>query len=202
MSVWGVDSPNCPPSPLYTICSSVKTPSKTRLATSLHVACAAAFTSAFSPSTPPLHPPSLPCTGLHPGFHNNKQGRGGEGLFTPCTVKSSQGPVKSFMISLLNLSRNHFRFYTKEKMNVKVIMQFEIPKRHRFKTYIMYWYGPTGFGGGRGKRGALVEKDKGPMAKKFCYNKSLMETLLRRRRQKNGTNMILFFFNCPFLDMY
>ena len=52
-------------------------------------------------------------------------------------------------------------------------MEFEVLKRHiQGLHYGLTW--STGFCGKRGKIGGIVEKCKGPMAKKCCCNKILM----------------------------
>jgi hypothetical protein len=58
-----------------------------------------------------------------------------------------------------NSSWDHFRLH--QEKHVIVIMEFEVPKSY-FKAYIIHWHGPNNLCGGRGKRGALVGKGKGP----------------------------------------
>ena len=84
-----------------------------------------------------------------------------KGLFTPWTMKSSQGPVK-FVIGCW-IRPGTTSVYTKEKM-------WEWPRSLRPPKDIfeglhhpLIW--SNGFCGGRLKRGALVEKRKGPWEK-------------------------------------
>jgi hypothetical protein len=82
-----------------------------------------------------------------------------KGLCTPWTMKSSQGPVKSW---------DHFGLH--EGQNARVTMEFEIPKRHSLRptlfSYVVWWI----LRWERQKRHSSREK-QGPMAKKCCYNK-------------------------------
>jgi hypothetical protein len=57
---------------------------------------------------------------------------------------------------LLNSSRDHFGVH--QGKNIKVTMEFEVPKTHIYGLhYSLTWSG--GFYSRRGKRGALVEKE-------------------------------------------
>ena len=56
----------------------------------------------------------------------------------------------------MNLSWDHFGLH--QGKGVSVTMEFEVPKKIYLKAYPLI--PSNGFCGGRGKRGATVEKDK------------------------------------------
>ena len=105
---------------------------------------------------------------------------------------------------LFNLSRDHFSLH--QGKYIRVTMEFEVPKRHIFKAYIIHWHGSTGFCSGRGKRGALIQKGKGPWQRNiviiiYKWNYFGGRENENKRRQKNGQTWLFFSFsfqNCLF----
>ena len=86
---------------------------------------------------------------------------------------------------LLNSSRDHFglhqgRFF----FVVKVTMEFEVPKGHVLRVvlstnmvqWVLLWE--------RQKRCSSSGKRQGPMAKKWCYNRFIMQCILGKRRRR------------------
>ena len=126
-----------------------------------------------------------------------------EGLFTPKTMESSQGLIKSVIGCWIRPGMT--LVYTKEKMS-------EWPWSWRFSKdmfkdlhYSLTW--SNRFCGGRDRRGAMVEKNKGPMVEKYCYNKNLMnffsqgEQKMKYREEKRGGGSNLN-FSFKFFDIF
>ena len=95
---------------------------------------------------------------------------------------------------LLNLSRDHFGLHQGE--NVRVTMEFEVPRRHILRPtlsidmvqQVLWW---------EWQKRCSGRKRQGPMAKKYCYKKSYWIFCSGRededkRRQKNGQSWISF----------
>ena len=97
---------------------------------------------------------------------------------------------------LLNSSRDHFCSHQGE--NVRVTMEFEVPKRHILRPtlstdmiqWVLRW---------ERQKGVVVENRHMLVGKKCCYYIFLMKSLFGRRkwRQENGQTWI-FPWNCPF----
>ena len=85
--------------------------------------------------------------------------------------------------------------HTKEKMSV--CHGVRGPQKTYFKPYVIHWHSPRGFATGEAKR-CSCRKRQGPMAKKYRYNKFLMNFFVGRkehkdkRRQKNGQTWTFF----------
>ena len=117
-------------------------------------------------------------------------------MFALWTMKSSQDHVKS-MIGCWTHSAS---IHTKEK-NIRVIMGFEVPKRHILRRtlfintvqHVLWWE--------RQKRWVGKIRQR-PMAEKWCYNGYLMIFFEKWREMKTRewSTLILFYFNfqnCP-----
>ena len=81
-------------------------------------------------------------------------------------------------------------------------MEFKVPKRHILRpTYPLTWCNK--FCGGRGKRGALVEKARAH-GKESCCNKFLMIFFFGEEKMKTRerSNLIFFSFQIFFWDIY
>ena len=66
-----------------------------------------------------------------------------------------------------------------------------------FRAYIIHWHGPSDFAAGVAKRGALIEKGKGPWRRNILIIKFSIEFFIGggrevedKRRQKNGQTWI------------
>ena len=116
---------------------------------------------------------------------------GHKGLFTPWTMKSSEGPAKPHVIGCWTRPRTTL-VYTEDKM-LEWSWSLRSPKDiFQDLHYSLTW--SDGFCDGRGKRGAMVEKGKGPWHRniiimKFWWN--FFDGGIEdddKRRQKNGQN--------------
>ena len=99
---------------------------------------------------------------------------------------------------LLNSSQDYFGLH--QGKNVRVIMKFEVPKRHVLRP--IHWHGPMGFAVGEAKR-CSSRKRRGPIVEKCCYNASLMKFCLgkrkwRQEKTREWSNFDLLFQNYPF----
>ena len=105
---------------------------------------------------------------------------------------------------LLNLSWDHFGLHWGKI--VRVIMEFEVSKRHILRTtlsndmvqWVLWW--------ARQKRRYGLKR-QGPMAEKYFYNKILMKYFLRKRRwrqekTKEWSKLIFFLSKISFLGIY
>ena len=96
---------------------------------------------------------------------------------------------------LLNSSRNHFSLHQGKK-NARVIMKFEVPKIYILRPALAW---SNGFSSGNDKRGALVEKGKGPYHRNIpmiFFNERLLEEKMKTREWSNLIPPPLQ--NCPF----
>ena len=90
-----------------------------------------------------------------------------QGLFTPWTVKSSEGHVKH--VTGRSTRPKTTSVYTKEK-NVRVIMKFEVPNRHVSRPTLS-----TDMVQRVSQKRCSNRKGHGPIAEKRCYNSSFMK---------------------------
>ena len=101
-------------------------------------------------------------------------------LFTPWTMKLSQGPVK-FVIGCWTRHRTS-SVYTKGK-NVKVNMGFEAPKRHILRPtlsthmvqQVLRW---------ERQKSCSSRNGQGPMANYRCYKFFLLKCFMGNKRQR------------------
>ena len=102
-------------------------------------------------------------------------------MFTPWTMKSSQVFVNYVIGYWIRLGTSSL--YTKENIRGWP-WSLRCPIDIIFKVlhFLLTW--SNMFCSGRGKRGALVENDKGPMAKKCCYNKISMKVSFEKEKMK------------------
>ena len=111
---------------------------------------------------------------------------GCKGLFTSWTMKSSQGPIKIVIGCWARPGTTSV--YTKGNMS-------EWPWSSRSSTNIFWGLlhpltSSNGYFGGRGKRGALVEKvGRGAMAKKCFYVKILMNFFWWEEKTREWSNL-------------
>ena len=84
-------------------------------------------------------------------------------LFTQWTMKLFQGLVKHVIGCRIHIGTT--LVYTEGKKNVKVTMEFEVSQKHIWRLHCpLTW--SNGFCARRGKRGAMVDKGKGPCQRK------------------------------------
>ena len=106
---------------------------------------------------------------------------------------------------LLDSSRDHFGLH-KGKMSKWPWSSG--PQKTYFKAYIIHWHGPTNFCSGRGKRGALVEKSRGPRQRNVVKMKCQWMFFWGERenedkkRQENDQTRFLFPFKISILGIY
>ena len=127
-----------------------------------------------------------------------------KGWFTPWTMKLSQGPAR-FVIGCWTRPGTTSG-YTKENMSIRVIMEFEVPKRHILRSTlstvmvqrVLRW---------EGERGALVEKSKGPWHSNivtliFWWNFFWGKRRWRQENTKECSNLNLFFIYFSKIAIY
>ena len=112
-------------------------------------------------------------------------------------MKSSESHVK-YVIWLLNSSPDHFGLH--QGNNFTVTMQFGSPKDiFQGLHYPLTW--SNGFCGGRGKRGALLGKDKGLWQRKIVKKTNFDEFIGGEEKMETRewlNSILLYFQNKPF----
>ena len=128
-----------------------------------------------------------------------------KGLFTPWTMKSSQGHVKYVIRCWARPGTTSV--YTEPKKKVRVTMEFEVPKRHILRPTLSTDTVQRVSQWERQKR-CSSRKRQGPMTKKYCYSKFLMnsfygEEKMKTRDDKRMVKLDSFFFSkLPILGIY
>ena len=122
-----------------------------------------------------------------------------QGLFTPWTMKSSQGLV-NYVIGCWTRPETTLG-YTKER-NIGVTMKDEVPKRHILRSTLSTDMIQRVLGWERQKR-CSERKRQGHMIEKYCYNKILMNVFFGGREDEdkirpNKWSNLNYFQNFPF----